>query len=80
MGRETSAALKELFERVEALPDDVQAEALRLFEEVEADLTSPLDLGPEDLAAIEEGLEDVRQGRVVSMDEVRALFDQYRTK
>ena len=80
MGRETSTALKELFERVEALPDDVQAEALRLFEEVEADLTSPVDLSPEDIAAIEEGLEDVRQGRVVSMDEVRALFDQYRAK
>lgn len=78
MGRETSVALKELFERVEALPDDVQAEALRLFEEALEDVTAPL--SADDIAAIEEGLEDERQGRLVSMDQVRALFDQYRPK
>lgn len=63
-----------------ALPDRVQAEALRLFEEVETDLVSPPDLTPEGVAAIEDASTTCGRDRWISMNEMDSLFERYRTK
>ena len=80
MGRDTGVALKlgEIFARVEEWPEDAQDEAVRRLEEIKSEFTEPL--SSEDIEAVERGLEDVRQGRVVSMQEIRALVDPYRGK
>lgn len=78
MGRETSAALKVLFERIEAWPEDAQEEAVRVLEELDEEVNTPL--SQDDIAAIERGLEDVRYGRTYSWKEVRTIFDKYRGK
>ncbi len=77
MGRETSAALKELFERAQTWPEKVQADLVEILEQIDGDLNAP-PLSEDDIAAIEAGLEDVRQGRTVPEEEVSALFDRYR--
>ncbi|MGV8841341.1 MAG: hypothetical protein ACWA6X_13700 [Bauldia sp.] len=78
MGRETSAALKlkELSVRAESWPEEVQEAALQLLQELEADLNAPL--SDEDMASVQRGLEDVRQGRLHSLEEIRALSEPYR--
>jgi predicted transcriptional regulator len=52
--------------------------------EVFLDLTQEVDLpsddDPEVLAAIAEGLEDIEQGRVFTLEEVRATIAQWHTK
>ncbi|MCC6734941.1 MAG: type II toxin-antitoxin system ParD family antitoxin [Bauldia sp.] len=80
MGRETSAALKlkELSVRAESWPEEVQEAALRLLQELEAELNAPL--SDADMAAVQRGLEDVRQGRLHSLEEIRALSEPYRGK
>ncbi len=78
MGREMNAALKELFARVETWPEEAQAEAVRSLEEIENELNAPL--SADDLAAVERGMEDVRQGRLFSERHIRDLFDQHRGK
>jgi predicted transcriptional regulator len=43
------------------------------------DQTKP-DLSPEDREALERSAEDVRRGRFVTDEEVKQLFDRYRSK
>jgi hypothetical protein len=74
MGRETSAALKELFERAQTWPDEMQAEAVRLLralDDPEGGADAPL--SAEDIAALDRSADDVRLGRIVSEDEMRSF-------
>ncbi len=50
---------------VDALPEERLEDALNFLERLEDDDT----LTPEEEAAVEEGLEDIRQGRTVTLEE-----------
>lgn len=80
MGRETSTALKELFERAQTWPEKTQAEAVRILraldEDPEAEAEAPL--RAEDIEALERSAEDVRLGRFAREEDIRALLDRYR--
>lgn len=75
MGRETTAALKELFERIEGWPEEAQEAVVRVLQKLDEEFDPPL--SQDDIAAIERGLEDVRQGRTYSWEEVRTAFDKH---
>lgn len=79
MGRETSTALKELFERAQTWPEETQAEAVRILralDDPEAEADAPLSV--EDIKALERSAEDVRLGRFARDEDIRALLDRYR--
>lgn len=80
MGRETSTALKlkELSARAETWPEEMQKAAVRVLKQIEDELNAPL--SDDDMASVERGIEDVRQGRLHSLEEIRALSDPYRGK
>ena len=54
-------------ELVEALPDDRLSDVLDYL----AELNDTDELGVETQAAIEDGLEDIRQGRTIALEEYR---------
>lgn len=70
--------LEALMERAASWPDEAQAELVRFMIDTEAKHFGVYRLTDEERAAIARGLEDVRQGRLASDDEVAALFDRYR--
>lgn len=58
-----------LHQLVDALPEERLSDLLDFLHELEGDDT----LSPEEAAAVDEALEDVRQGRTVTLDELRRL-------
>lgn len=54
---------------VDTLPEDRLEDALNLLDQLDDDDT----LTSDEEAAIEEGLEDIRQGRTISLEELRRL-------
>jgi hypothetical protein len=67
-------ALREIVERAEAWPQEFQDEAVSFLLAIEQELADPYVLSDEDRAAIERGLDDMRQGRFATDEEVAALF------
>ena len=76
---------QDLHQLVDELPESAVAEAARLLTALRADedpllkafMEAPIDDEPlteEEIAAIEEGREDVRAGRVLSHEETRRLL------
>jgi hypothetical protein len=70
--------LKDMLERAESWPPEVQEEALATLQAIEAEFTEPYELTEDDRRAIDKGLEDMRQRRFVSDEEVSKLFARYR--
>ena len=75
-----NTALKELIAKVETWPEDAQADLTAIIEQIQRDLDEPVVLSEDDLAALERSAEDVRAGRLHTLEEIRALFDPYRDK
>ena len=73
-----SKKLKEIIERAETWPEEVQEEALATLQAIEAEFAEPYELTDDDRKAIDRGLEDVRRGRIASEEEVSKLFARYR--
>jgi len=46
---------------------------------IEEEFVEPHKLSPEDRQALERSAEDVRQGRFASEEQVRKVFDRYRS-
>ena len=70
--------LKEMIERAETWSEEAQEEALATLQAIEAEFSEPYELTDDDRRAIDQGLEDVRQGRLASDEEVSRLFARFR--
>jgi hypothetical protein len=71
--------LKELLERAETWPEAAQQELVQLGAEIEGELQAgDYQATPEELAAIDEALEQVARGEVASEAEVEAAFRTFR--
>ncbi|QAU49679.1 hypothetical protein XH91_32810 [Bradyrhizobium guangzhouense] len=74
-----SNKLRELLERAETWPEEVQEEAAETLLSIEQSFTDGYVLTAEDREALARSAEDVRQGRFVRDSAVSEFFDRYRT-
>ena len=71
---------KQLIDKIETISDDnILAELYRFVEINESD-DEVYDLSPEIISAINEGLEDVKNGRVKSHEEVKRTMTEWLSK
>jgi hypothetical protein len=70
--------LHELIERAEGWPEEARERLISAAEEIERDLIGVYVLSAEELKDVEEGLEDIRQGRIASGAETEAFFARCR--
>ena len=75
----TKEQLEAIFDRVRTWPAEKQREAAELLVALgnEHDVYV---LSPEEEADIDAGLEEVRQGKFATDEEMKALFDRFRIK
>ena len=65
--------------RVEAWPEAAQVEFAELALEIDEGFSGGVDhAAPEELAGIERGLKDAREGRFATDEQVKAAFDKFR--
>jgi ABC-type amino acid transport substrate-binding protein len=67
-----------LIERVADWPQDALAEVVQSIVDIETKHFGVYKLNPEERAAIDEAIEEMRQGRFAADDEVTAVFNRYR--
>jgi hypothetical protein len=67
-----------LIERVADWPQDVQAEVVQSIVDIETKHFGVYKLSPEERIAIDEALEEMRQGKFATDEEVAAVFNRYR--
>jgi hypothetical protein len=67
-----------LLERVADWPEEAQAELVQSIVEIETKHFGVYKLSPEERSAIEHGLEELRQSKLASDDDVAAVFNRYR--
>lgn len=70
--------LKDLIERVEAWPDDAQAELVALALEIEAEQRGVYEPSEDELKAIDQGLAEIERGEGVPEAEAEAIFARAR--
>jgi hypothetical protein len=70
--------LETLLERIEAWPDDAQAELVDSILAIESKHLVVYRLTDDERAAVRRGLEEMRAGKFASDEEVAAVFDRYR--
>jgi predicted transcriptional regulator len=70
--------LETLLERVSALPEDAQEELLDHVALIEARQSGVYKLTDEERTAVRRGLEEMRQGKFATDEEVEAVFSRYR--
>ena len=70
--------LETLLERVSALPEDAQDELLEHVALIEARQSGVYRLSDEQRAGVRRGLEEMRQGKFATDEEVEAVFKRYR--
>jgi hypothetical protein len=73
-----NAKLKDLLERVETWPEAVQEEAVQSLLAIEQEIVEPYELSDADRAAIDRSVDDMRQGRFATDEEVAAVFNRFR--
>jgi len=71
--------IETLLERIADWPKEAQAEGVKAIVDVETKYFGVCKLSAEERAAIEHGLEELRQGKFASDKEVAALFNRYRS-
>jgi hypothetical protein len=71
-----NAKLKELIERLDTWPADAQQEAIQMLLAIEQEQVEPYELTPEDRAAIDRSIEDMRHGRFATDEQVAAIFSR----
>ena len=75
----TTKALKDVMERVESWPKEVQEELAEIACEMEADLQGGVyHASAEELAGIDRGLKAAREGRFATDEEVEKVFAKHR--
>jgi lysyl-tRNA synthetase class I len=70
--------IETLLDRAASWPEEAQAELVRFMIDTEAKHFGVYRLSDQERAAIEQGLEDIREGRFASDEEIAALFGRYR--
>jgi len=70
--------LETLIERVSALPEEAQEELLDYIAIIEARHAGVYELTDDERAAVRRGLEEMRQGKFATDEEVEAVFSRYR--
>jgi len=70
--------LDTLLQRAETWPEEAQAELAQFMIETEVKHFGVYRLSDEERKAVREGLEEARQGKFASDEEVKAVFDRYR--
>jgi len=70
--------LETLIERVAALPEEAQDELLDHIAIIEAKHSGVYELSDDERTAVRRGLEQMRQGKFASDEEVEAVFSRYR--
>ena len=67
-----------LLERVASWPEEAQAELLQSVVEIETKHFGVYRLSDDERAAVRRGLEEMRQGKFASDEQVEAVFNRYR--
>ncbi|MCC6778477.1 MAG: hypothetical protein IT537_17915 [Hyphomicrobiales bacterium] len=62
-------ALEEIIRRADAWPEEVQEEAAYLLSVLERELAQPNALSDADRGAIDQSLDDMRQGRLATIED-----------
>jgi predicted transcriptional regulator len=68
-----------LLERIADWPEEAQAELVQSIVDIETKHLGVYKLEPDERAAIERGLEEMRQGKFASDEQVAAVFNRYRS-
>jgi hypothetical protein len=68
-----------LLERIADWPEEAQAELVQSIVDIETKHLGIYKLDPDERAAIERGLEEMRQGKFASDEQVAAVFNRYRS-
>jgi predicted transcriptional regulator len=68
-----------LLERIAGWPEEAQAELVQSIVDIETKHLGVYKLDPDERAAIERGLEEMRQGKFASDEQVAAVFNRYRS-
>jgi dsDNA-binding SOS-regulon protein len=75
-----SNKLKELLERAEIWPEEVQEEAADILLSLEERLSDHVVITPEDRAAFARSRVDVKSGRIASPEQLKEFFARYRVR
>jgi hypothetical protein len=67
-----------LLERVADWPEEAQAELVQSIVDIETKHFGVYKLSPDERAAVEHALEEMRQGKLASDKDVAAVFNRYR--
>jgi len=67
-----------LLERVADWPEEAQAELAQSIVDIETKHFGVYKLGPDERAAVERALEEMRQGKLASDEDVAAVFNRHR--
>jgi hypothetical protein len=70
--------IETLLERITDWPKETQAEVVKAIVDIETKNFGVHKLNAKERAAVERGLEEMRQGKFASDEEVTALFNRYR--
>ncbi len=68
-----------LLERIADWPEEAQAELVQSIVDIETKHLGVYKLDPDERAAIERGLEEMRQGKFASDEQVATVFNRYRS-
>jgi predicted transcriptional regulator len=68
-----------LLERIADWPEEAQAELVQSIVDIETKHLGVYKLEPDERAAIERGLEEMRQGKFASDEQVAAVFNRHRS-
>jgi predicted transcriptional regulator len=68
-----------LLERIADWPEEARAELVQSIVDIETKHLGVYKLDPDERAAIERGLEEMRQGKFASDEQVAAVFNRYRS-
>ena len=71
--------IETFLERIADWPKEAQAEVVKAIVDIETKYFGVHKLNAKERAAIERGLEEMRQGKFASDEEVAALFNRYRS-
>jgi predicted transcriptional regulator len=70
--------LEILLEHVSTWPDEAQAELMKSIAEIESRYVGIYRLSDEERAAVRRGLQEMREGKLATDEQVAAVFDRYR--
>ena len=75
-----NAKLRNIIERVDTWPEEAQEEAAQFLLALEQEYAEPYELSDDDRAAVDRSLEEMRQGKFATEEQVAAVFNRYRRR